>query len=252
MKPVLILICLLAVFGSSCKKKKNKEKEPDRIVMSVQPYFGENMVQLDSVYTTPEGYLIKFTDIKFYISGIRSGTSWTQDAALFDYRERGTQLLERLQGSFQPGGIVFKTGVNEENNHKDPSAFPNNHVLNILTANDMHWGWNPGYIFIKIEAKADTITDNVQVFDLPVNYHIGKDVNLREFSAENAVWKVVQENGQQKKYSLELKLDLEKLFYRPGFEIDLRTENKSHTDPGQELLSSKIADNFVYSLSVIP
>jgi hypothetical protein len=63
-------------------------------------------------------------------------------------------------------GVKFCVGVPFEENHKDaaqqsPPLGPNS---------DMFWGWNPGYIFHRIEGKADSALATVDFL-----YHIGID-----------------------------------------------------------------------------
>ncbi|NRA13237.1 MAG: hypothetical protein HRT57_14925, partial [Crocinitomicaceae bacterium] len=62
--------------------------------LTVQPTFGTQDLHLDSTYTTAEGYKVQFTDIKFYLQDLRNGSTVLASDGLFDYRLRGTSLLE--------------------------------------------------------------------------------------------------------------------------------------------------------------
>ena len=234
-----VLSCLL-VF-SACKDDEVVvcDDNSSYLNITVQPVFDTENLYLDSVYTTAEGYDVKFTDIKFYMEDIKNGSLTLFDAALFDYRTRGPLLLntEGVPDGF--GSLDANLGVQSSVNHNDPSAFPNNSMLNIVNSNDMHWGWNPGYIFVKVEAKVDTIQNGIPLFDHNVVFHIGKDENLQLLSFSNLNW---QATGLD--YTLPLKLDMA-LFLQNGTQtIDLKNEYSSHTAAGQEALSMKVITNF--------
>lgn len=240
----------LVILVLSCKKDKTDDSqiidETNYLQVDVLPMFGNNVLYLDSVYVTPEGYDVKFTDIKFYLQDIRNGANILTDAALFDYRVRGTTL-------FQLGGIhtdftdlQANVGVDTSLNHDDPSAFPNSSWLNIANANDMHWGWNPGYIFIKIEAKADTIADANPLFDHNIVFHIGTDAYLESISFTNCQWIQLGDGA----YNLPIKLDMLQFLTGNSNPIDLMTEYSSHSAAGQEALTAKVALNFKNALSL--
>lgn len=249
MRKALLFAGLVALV-LSCKKDKTNNNETVDSTPSLQvdvlPMYGNDVLYLDSVYITPEGYDVKFTDIKFYLQDIRNGANQLFDAALFDYRARGTSLLQ-VAGSYTDfSALQANVGVDTSLNHDDPSAFPNSSWLNIANANDMHWGWNPGYIFLKIEAKADTIADANILFDHNIVFHIGLDANLQSISFTNCQWIAVG-NGA---YNLPVKLDMLQFLTGNSNPIDLMTEYSSHSAAGQELLTSKVALNFKNALSL--
>ena len=205
--------------------------------VTVQPTYNGSTLYLDTVYSTVEGYDVQFTDLKFFAEDIR-GEEQILDAALFDYRESGTLLF---QAEGDPTNVVTLTanlGVGAVN-HDDPSAFPVESVLNINNSGGMHWDWNPGYIFMKVEAKVDTIPDGIPLFDHNVILHIGKDINLQTLTF-SPTWL----EGADDVYEYGLQLDMSTFLQNNGQNIDLRTEYTSHTAPGQEVLSLKVIENF--------
>lgn len=247
-KYFFLSVSLAVVAGfSSCKDDKVEEPEVPQdptLRITVQPMYGTETLYLDSTYTTPEGYDVQFTDIKFYYGSVFNGSETLIDAGLFDYRERGTLLLEasgKVENFSNLNGFV---GIPSDNNHADPAAFPNTSMLNIAHSNDMHWGWNPGYIFMKVEAKVDTIQDGNALFDHLVVFHIGKDENLQSANFNSVSW-----GGADMLRTFALKLDMLNFLQNSGSEIDLKTEYTSHTAPGQEAISLKVITNFAASLS---
>ena len=241
------MFTLLVVF-TSCKDKVEPEpNEPEmaQLSVSVQPVFGGEILFLDSTYSTIEGYDVQFTDLKFFAEDVRGASAQLKDASLFDYRVTGTNLFT---GEGTPEDFTLlegNLGVQASLNGSDPSAFPNENPLNISNSGGMHWGWNPGYIFMKVEAKVDTIPDGVALFDHNVVFHVGKDENMQTLSFSNIDWQQTADLT----YHFPLKLDMQ-LFLQNGTQtIDLQTEFTSHTAPGQEVLTLKVIENFKAAIS---
>lgn len=240
------LVVVMIAF-TSCKHAKTPETETVQHTNEVylNPYFGTNLLSLDSVYTFANGYKIQFTDLKCYISSFSAGSILLRDYALFDYRLHQNKLFSVTGAAPVTDSIAFGVGVPAAVNHNDPVSWPENNPLNITVSNDMHWDWNPGYIFIKLEAKVDTIPDGVTNLDHLLTYHIGTDAYYSTTSFTGASW-----NLSGNKHTLQLKLDMEAIFNRSGNEVDIRTEFITHSAPGQEVLTEKIRTNFVAAISL--
>lgn len=233
----------------SCKKKDPQPQIDDNYLkITVQPTYsnsGQQNVQLDSVYTTLEGYKVKFTDVKFYVTKLKNGNSNLLESAFFDFRETGL-LLARVKGEYaQFSSLQGFIGVDSVLNHSDPSAFPNDSPLNISNAGQMHWGWNPGYIFINLEGKVDTIPDGVNNLDHSFSFHIGTDLYRRNLNFSNVNWQTV--SATEKVFPL--KLDLWKFLHNPNSPIDLKTQFLTHTASGQQALTLKVTSNFEQALT---
>ncbi|NVK66113.1 MAG: hypothetical protein HWE22_16095 [Flavobacteriales bacterium] len=247
-KIIFLSMISVSVAFVGCKEDKidePTEPEVSKLSVTVQPVYGSQTLYLDSTYITPEGYGVRFTDLKFFAEDVRGTNAQLKDASLFNYRETGTALFtaEGEPGDFPSlnGNLGVQAGIN----HDDPSAFPNDNVLNISNSGDMHWGWNPGYIFVKVEAKVDTIPDGTDLFDHLVTLHVGLDENLQTFSFSNINW---QQTGELS-YAFPLKLDMQAFLANTSQPIDLKTEFVSHSAAGQEALSLKVIQNFNAALS---
>jgi hypothetical protein len=232
----------------SCKKKQPEPQPVDNYVkITVQPTYlnaGQQNVQLDSVYTTPEGYKVKFTDVKFYLTKLKNGNFNLFESAFFDFRETGLLLAKTKADYAQFSSLQGYIGVDSVLNHSDPSAFPNDSPLNISNAGPMHWGWNPGYIFINLEGKVDTIPDGVNNLDHSFSFHIGTDLYRRDLSFPTVTWQTVSPTEKV----FPLKLDLWKFLHNPLDPIDLKTQFLTHTASGQQMLTEKVTSNFQQSL----
>lgn len=233
---------LLLFTFQSCKDKDDldpvEENLGNFVEINVQPVFDAEDLFIDSVYTTQEGYKIKFTDIKFFMEDIKNGSSQMIDAALFDYKARGTRLLKTKGYGSDFINISANLGVGSSNNHSDPTTFPNTSMLNITNADDMHWNWSPGYIFVKIEAKADTIIDGTTLLNHNIVYHAGLDANLETLSFTGLTWSKV---GNVDK--LNMKLDMAK-FLNGTQTINVKNEFTTHSMGSQAALTLKVMSNF--------
>mgnify|MGYP006087375875 CR=1 FL=1 len=240
----LIVITFLFL-NVKCKTDKIQiiEEAPHFIKGTIEPFFGNENLHLDSTYTTQQGYDIQFSNLKFYLEDIKNDGIIIVEGSLFNYRDNGTSLFRKEFEKISSGTLTANLGVGPNINHLDPSAFENTSPLNILNANDMHWNWNPGYIFLKIEAKVDTIQDGIALFNHNVVYHIGLDENLQTIQFQNMNWTQVGDESQ-----MVLKIDLNNFLNVPDV-IDVKTEFSSHSSAGQEILTAKVISNFSLALS---
>jgi hypothetical protein len=247
MKNFLYLV-LLSPLLWSCDPDEPKPIDPvaETVKVTVNPTYGTQTFYLDSVYTTAEGYKVKFTELNCYFTLLGNGTNQLIEAALFNFRETGTALVSKAGNHLNYGNLAGKIGVDSSLNHLDPSAFPNESPLNISNAGPMHWGWNPGYIFMNIEGKVDTIVDATNNLDLSFSFHIGTDTYLQSFNFDNVTW---QDKGNNS-WELPLKLDLANLLSNPSSPINLKDEHLTHTAAGQETLTQKVIQNFKNALTI--
>lgn len=248
LKNFFYTLIILVIFVS-CKKKDPQPLPVDNYLkITIQPTYlfdGTQDVMLDSVYTTPEGYKVKFTDIKFFLTKMKNGNNELFESAILDYRATGNLLYRAIGDYTKFGNLQGYIGVDSVLNHSDPSAFPNESPLNISNAGPMHWGWNPGYIFINLEGKVDTIPDGVNNLEHNFSYHIGTDLYRRDFYFSNVNWQTV--SATEKVFAL--KLDLWKFLHNPISPIDLKTQFLTHTAAGQQTLTEKVISNFQQALT---
>lgn len=242
------LLLFAWILLSSCDKDgPNPPPSPPTEVsrICVNPKYGGQTLYLDSIYEAPNGYKIKITDIKFYVSSFGFQDQCITQASLFDYREKGNVLLavDKKHSLFPSlSGIL---GVDTLYNHLDPSAFPNSSPLNISNSGPMHWGWNPGYIFINVEGKADTLINGIDNLDLSFSYHVGTDYYLVPINYNNIQW--IKTGDYQ--YTFNLNLDLYQFFFNATQPILINSEYFTHSGSGTEILTQKVVTNFNNALT---
>ena len=245
--PIFLYAAVASLMLLACKKEKEEApvEETAQLEMRLFPMFQSDTLELDSTITLSSGFKMQVTDIKCYFYGLQNNGKQVIQAALFDYRDRGMQVFNTPGSYLDFASLSGILGVDTSVNHDDPAAFANSNPLNIANAGDMHWGWNPGYIFIKFEAKADTIPDGNDVFNHYLVYHIGTDNYLSNISFPTVNWQMIT----NKLHRAQLRLQVEAIFENATTPIDIRSEYMTHSGSGVEALTEKFRSNFVQALS---
>lgn len=243
---LISLTLLLALFSCDDDEPDDVVPAADQLRILMVPTYGNEDLVLDQTYITDEGYKVQFTDLKCYMTDLKNGSKTLSTSALFDFREKGTSFVMKPGKPTDFASITAFLGVPNDRNHADPTAFSTADPLYITNANDMHWGWNPGYIFIKVEAKVDTINDAIDNFDHLVVFHVGGDDYLQNLNFGTMVWNAAGTNL----YSTSLKLDMKSFLNNGTSSIDLMTEYSSHTAAGQETISVKVIEHFRDAIGV--
>ncbi len=247
-KVQLVLVFALLVFVS-CKKKKENEVEVVEPVNKLEVHLvpkanGQDYV-LDQVIASPLGYRYFFTDVKMLGTDMSNGSAVFSDSYFFDFRTWGTLVRSTSGSAADFGNLNMNIGVPTSLNNADPSLPPSTSALNILNSGAMHWGWNPGYIFVKLEGKVDTTDNGIDDFDHSFLFHLGMNPILRPISFSGLNWIKVNENLQK----TNLILNMTDLFDKPGDDLDLRVNFSSHSTNAQMFLSNLVVDKLVNALS---
>ncbi len=247
----LFSVLFLGSLMISCKKEKvetpiTPAETTETLEIRIQPYYNGAIMHLDSTYTDSGGFKFKWSDLLLYLTQLKNGSSTLANVALFDYRNTGTLALSVTGKSSDFTDLTFNIGVDSITNHGDPSAYDNASPLNIITSGQMFWGWNPGYIFINLEGKVDTLVDATNLFDLSMSYHIGNDENRRTKTLTNVNW---QGTGTTK--TLYLRVDVDQIITGTvGTSIDVTNEYFTHSAPSASVLTNKFLANFINAFNI--
>lgn len=244
----LALLTGLLLF-TSCKDEPEPDDSTEPVVQKARvnlvPTYNGQTLEFNTNYTTQEGYTIEFTKINVIMTNFSNDGNELFTSAVYKYEDNSRLLWEGPGDYTLFSSISANIGVPASENHEDPSARPSSDPLNILNTDDMHWGWNPGYIFLMIEGKADTsATQNGQDL-MNFLYHIGNDDFLTSVSLQNLTWTEVNSSLHE----TNIYVDMYKVFDGDTDDIDIKLERSSHTNPGQEPLSNKVIANFANALS---
>lgn len=201
-----------------------------QLSLQLMPKINGEDFQLGTVYTI-NGAKVKFTLFQFYVTQVGIGP-------VADLETPDTVFVVKADQQSYPVGIInagtqqslaFNLGVDSVTNHLDPTTYPAAHPL--APQNPvMHWSWDSGYIFIKIEGNVDTDDDGT--VDEILELHIGKDSNLGRVMAN------LNKEADVEDFMISMTYDVEKFFTG----IDLKTDRVTHTGDNP-VLAAKVATN---------
>lgn len=196
-----------------------------------------------TVYTV-NGLDVSFSKAIFYVSSVKLMEMDGSELSSFS----DTYLLVKPDGGMYPLGegkkanahmINFDIGVDEATNNQDETDFASwgaDHPLSAQIPN-MHWNWNSGYIFLKLEGKFDSDGDGFP--DENFVAHTGTNMLRTNISLD------IQKELDEAVSTIMLEFDVAKLL--DG--IDLQTDNSTHTMDNMPL-ATKVMSNFADAFSV--
>jgi hypothetical protein len=230
---------------TSCKPKvTDPDPEPDTILEAkLQLVYNGANINLDQTLFTQEGYPFQLKEVKIILTQIKNGERSLLDASLMDMALTGNTLFSVIGFPTDFANLTGAIGVVQPWNNADPISFPVTSPLYLTNVNDMHWGWNPGYIFYKIEGLFSTNPDAVNLTDV-FTYHIGLNQYRKPFEFNDISWTKISDHH----YRMTVYLHIDDLFDGPGGTVDLAIEPFTHTTPDKAELNEKIARNFAYAL----
>ncbi|NRA48765.1 MAG: hypothetical protein HRU12_06500 [Phaeodactylibacter sp.] len=238
----LAILAILALSFSACD---DDDDTPDIQEGTVNMMFEYKVDGADfdtaQVYTI-NGTAVKINIANFYVGGIELEPEGG-DAIPVD----GKYLLVTPDAGMQevttvPAGhyheVKFFVGVDPTTNSQSEDDFTSRDSDDPLSIQfpAMHWNWNSGYRFLRIDGKVDTDGDGE--VDETLAFHLGTDNMLAEIEIE--AHKDVEKGSNM----LHLEFDLAKLF--DG--IDLSADYSTHTMNNPELAAA-VRDNIANAIS---
>lgn len=171
-------VALVLLFALSCKKNNDTLSDtPGELSIEFDNIAGDKNLQLNTgVYTNAAGEQFSISVLQYFISNIKlkksDGTEYVvpQDSSYFMINESDEESqsveLKVPQGDYT--SLTFTVGVDSLRSTMDISKRTG--VLDPANYTDhgMYWGWNSGYIFLKMEGKSA-----VAPGDGTFRYHIG-------------------------------------------------------------------------------
>jgi hypothetical protein len=241
-KSIFLLSVMFAfLFICSCGEHR---KNPQPIIDAGLPFhlvFRATVSGADLLYNsiyhavTSRAFII--TDFRYYVSNVTAirddGTEQKLSGSiiLVDPHQRDYNIGKLPEGSYT--GIRFTVGLDSAANHCDPTVFEKGNPLAIQTPS-MHWDWNSGYLFMKIEGKVDTTKRSAGAPVTEFFYHLGMDRMKRvvEIPTHFAVSNSLENN-------VRLKFDLAKMLAG----VDMQSELSTHSFDNQPL-AVRMADSW--------
>jgi hypothetical protein len=248
MKQIVFLFLAVFVGFSSCKKEKTEEpvvsESVDQMEVHLIPEMDGQVFSLNQIISSANGYRYFFSEIKILGTDIKNESSVLSDSYYYNLHDNGTILIKGTGLKADFTNLSLNIGVTSALNHADPSIPSSTSALNISNAGDMHWGWNPGYIFVKLEGKVDTLDNGIDNFDHNFVFHLGMDPIFRTLNFSAINWISLGED----KYRMNLLLNVKDILDKPAEEVDLRVNYSSHSANTQMVLSNLIMDKFINAI----
>lgn len=234
--PALILALFAFAWTACDNDDDNASDGKTNLELQLTYTINGEAYEQDAVYDIG-GVNTSFNVANFYISNIRvmnedGEMTIFEDLNLLATPENTTFELGEVDVDHYHM-IRFNIGVQAEENNQSEIDFtsrPANDPLAMQTP-AMHWNWNAGYRFLRVDGLVDTDGDGTPSDVLEI--HIGTD----NFLTEAAV--MLQKDAEYTDQNIiELEFDIANLFT----DIDLTTENITHTGDYPDL-AIKIKDN---------
>jgi hypothetical protein len=251
-KNFLYLALIGSLTLSACKKDPEPEPEPLKGTLQVNftgVYNGTPLV-INNIYNSAAfGYRIKPETLKYLLHHLYAkndaGTEYEiKEAMTVDFQNASNSFTVQMDpGNYT--GIKFNLGVDSTLNHADPTVLPIEHPFSVYNANDMHWGWSTGYIFLKFEGRSDTTGNGSGSMNNLFFFHAGNDSNYEELPYFNAPFTIIANQTTQ----LTVQLDVDKLLVGTSDTIDVKTDNATHTNDNP-FLARRIVQLWMTAFSV--
>lgn len=252
-KSSVIYLLFVAISLSIAGCKNNKKDEKATLVLEFKGNVDGNKLLLKNTKFNPgNNFRVNIETLKFYLSNItlikEDGSEvLAKDVAFVDFENNHTSggangesiVIEVATGNYK--AIKMGFGVDDTKNNADPSVYKEEEPLSIYKG--MHWSWNTGYIFMKLEGKFDSDT-TANILSQDYLFHTG----LNELYTTATFNKNFQLKGDETKV-LKFNIDAANMFHSDLKSIDFSTESFTHTT-GNLPLAQKVRDLFIQAISV--
>jgi hypothetical protein len=201
-----------------------------------------NDITLGKYYSLKNGDSIVIERLDFYVSSM---TSFNSDSskALFGplsfyskFNSKNTFIFDYSKYQKEILRLSFITGLTAEQNATDPSTISD--ASNPLSASkQMYWTKWTKYRFVVFEGRIKNTNGSI----IPFSYHTG----LVYGSSSVIKCPMTLTSGSVNPMSIVLHID--KIFYPDNTALNIdynHGETQAHSDPNDEVLSSKFATNF--------
>lgn len=241
---LLLLPAFLLVF-QACKKDETPEIKQGDI------HFQFNYTVDGEAFNTGQNYMINgvavnFEFAHFYIGGIKfhpeDGEHIAVEDTYFlvtpDNNEFHVATLD--EGHYHMANFVV--GVEDVENAQTEADFTSRSASDPLGMQtpSMHWGWNGGYRYIRIDGMVDTDGDGEPESSLA--FHLG-NFDAFDFLSNQSL--EIQKDLAEGNNHVNFKFDLAKLFAG----IDLKTEHSTHVFNNEDL-AKRFHTNLATAFSV--
>jgi len=209
------------------------------LTLNFQTKINGNALQLNTEYTVG-GAKIQANFLGYYITDIKLvKTDDTEKPISGIYLVKGNETLT-IEKTADAGGykaIKFNVGIADSlTNHGDPSLYNIGEPL-ALQSPSMHWSWNSGYIFFRLDGLVDTSANNQHGVTESLTFHLGRLSSVRNVTV-NENFTITGTHDNPGKYAADIILNIEEVFAG----IDLKTDRVTMT-MNNPALATEVCDN---------
>jgi len=240
----LAIAAFALVFSMGSCKKDEDDKDTD-LSMHLHYKVGSENFAYDQVYTI-DGVAVKFSLAQFYISGVNimdddNNMHSFENLYILAKPSQMDYALGTVPASFgnHLHMLKFNVGVDSLTNSQTEADFTSRDASDPLAAQNpgMHWSWNSGYIFVKLEGEVDTDGDGTP--DTAANWHIGTNNMLRGVSL------MAHQDMEDEEATIEVEFDLATVLTNTDLANDFATMTMNNMP-----LATKVANNMVNAFGV--
>lgn len=232
---LLVMLIAIGIAWSGCKKDEEPEPDPATLKFEFAFKVGGEDVAYGQTYNL-NGTVVSFDVINYYLGGLVLTQANGLSINLEDqYILAGVGNSATLNGELELSDIIgakFFIGVDPRTNSQTETDFTNRPAGDPLGLQDpaMHWNWNTGYKFLRIDGDADTDADGL--VNEGIAYHLGSDPFLKNYDLAKTIAISSGEN------TLTFTLDVTQFFNG----VDLSKELDTHTGNNLPLAEQLLAN----------
>jgi len=235
---------LLLAFGLvtsfySCDDDDTISKTESDVSFAFDYSMGEEEFAYDQVFDL-DGTKVSFQAVQFYVGGIKLHPE-EGDAVYVDGKyllvkpNSGPQEIVTLEKKHYHMAEFF-IGVDAEDNDQTEDDFDSRSDDDPLARQldvPMHWNWNSGYIFVRVDAMVDLDGDDQP--ETPMEYHLGTNNFKRDISL------LIHTDVEEDTQDITFNLDVATLF--AGLDLSVNYSMHTGDDPASAVVfANNIAD----------
>jgi hypothetical protein len=194
------------------------------VFLDVDIRVGSELFDASQTYTI-NGVAVEFEAVRFFLSDlaatqIAAGETAITDETSFHQPNDDAQFAGTISsGSYDE--ITINLGVPASKNNADPTQYTRDEALSVEKSPSIHWGWDTGYMFVRIDGFYDSDGDGA--VDTDFELHLGKNDYYTPFAVPYSF-----EAAADEPVTLSLDFDLTMLF--DGLDWPSAVDNNtSHT-----------------------
>ncbi len=234
-----LMIIGFAFILTNCSDDTGDTDDSVNVDLEVQMRVGSETLSDGSTYTI-NGTTIQVNAARFYLGNISlDGNSNLDDDTYYVVSEnnKSFNLAEVEEGDYT---FAYGIGIDPDNNAQTTEDFTTRPPGDPLGLQEptMHWNWNTGYKFLRVDGMVDTDGDNV--VDTAVEYHLGTNEFFTTLQGTDQISLTPEDNAITIRFDLAGLLD----------GVDISTGAVTHVGDNKPMADQMLA-NYTKAFQII-